>query len=68
MTLTNHHRAHNAAPRQSPTTLATIATRTFVDLLADAMHWCHRNNHEFSEAFDTTSIHFDAETAEEDWL
>jgi hypothetical protein len=35
------------------------------DCLADAMHWCHLNDHEFEDALDTARMHFDAELLED---
>jgi hypothetical protein len=36
------------------------------DCLADAMHWCHRNDHEFEDALATARMHFDAEISDEE--
>ncbi len=33
-----------------------------VDLLADMMHWCDRNNVSFDESVDTAEFHYTAET------
>jgi hypothetical protein len=39
-----------------------------VDFLADAMHFCHLNDHSFEDALDTARMHFDAETNGDDIL
>jgi hypothetical protein len=39
-----------------------------VDFLADAMHWCHLNEHSFQDALDTALMHFEAEMTGDDIL
>jgi hypothetical protein len=40
------------------------AARTnLVDLLADAMHWCQANGHDFASILGTAQMHFETEVA-----
>ncbi len=39
-----------------------------VDLLADALHWCHIQGHSFHDAIDTARMHFEAEMTGDDIL
>jgi hypothetical protein len=67
MTLSNHERAIRC--QQAITAYSDDDPYTnFVDLLADALHWCHVNGHSFTDAFETAVIHYDAEMTEDDIL
>ncbi len=64
MTLSNQRRSERFADsvaRYSDDDLYT----NLGDCLADAMHWCHLNDHEFEDAIETARVCFDAESFEE---
>jgi len=65
MTLSNQERAIHC--QQAITTYSDDDTYTnLVDFLADAMHWCHLNEHSFQDALVTAQMHFGAEIAGDD--
>ncbi len=67
MTLSNQERATRS--EQAIRVYSDDDTYTnLVDLVADAMHWCHSNGHSFQDALDTAVMHFDAETTGDDIL
>lgn len=67
MTLTNQQRSDRC--RKAIASYTDDDTYTnLVDFLADAMHWCHLNEHSFEDALNTALMHFDAETSEDDIL
>jgi hypothetical protein len=60
MTLSNQQRADRC--QQAINDYSDDDTYTnLVDLLADAMHFCHTNGHCFRDALDTALMHFEAE-------
>jgi hypothetical protein len=68
MTLTNKQRSDRCAKTliaYSEGDLHTDLHTNLVDWLADAMHWCHRNDHDIAAAFDVARTHFVAELDEE---
>lgn len=67
MTLTNDERAVRC--QQAITAYSDDEPFTnLVDFLADAMHWCNVNGHDFRDALDTALMHFQAETNGDDIL
>jgi hypothetical protein len=67
MTLSNQERAVRC--QQAITAYSDDDTYTnLVDLLADAMHWCHVQGRCFRDILDTAQMHFDAELTDEDIL
>jgi hypothetical protein len=65
MTLSNHDRAIRHLRAMTACSDDDIYT-SFVDFLADAMHYCHLHGHSFDDALDTARMHFDAETTGDD--
>ncbi len=64
MTFTNRQRADRFATNLN----AYSDDEPYINLgdcLADAMHWCHLNDHEFEDALDTARMHLDAELLED---
>ena len=67
MTLSNQERA--ARCQQAIAAYSDDDAHTnLVDFVADAMHWCHVNGHDFRDVLDTALMHFDAETTGDDIL
>jgi len=65
MTLINKDRADRC--EEAIVAYSDDDTRTnLVDLLADAMHWCHLSGDDFRDALETAEMHFDAETIPDD--
>jgi hypothetical protein len=63
MTLTNEQRSQRCARALAIYSDDDYYTN-LVDWLADAMHWCHSNDHNFADAIDSASMHFDTEIVE----
>jgi len=67
MTLSNQERAIRC--RQAITAYSDDDSRTnLVDFLADSMHWCQLDGHDFRDAIDTAQMHFNAESTGDDIL
>jgi hypothetical protein len=65
MTLSNQQRADRC--QKAITGYSDDDTYTnLVDLLADAMHFCHANGHSVADIFDTALMHFEAKIGGED--
>lgn len=63
MTLTNEQRSERCC--RAIATYSDDDPRTnLIDWLADAMHWCTCNDHDFADVLDTAQMHFDAEICE----
>jgi hypothetical protein len=60
MTFTNKQRAKRCAKALAGYSGDDHYTN-LVDWLADAMHWCHQNDHDMADALDSALMHFDAE-------
>jgi hypothetical protein len=61
MTLTNQERA-DRCEKAIAAYSADDARTNLVDLLTDAMHWCHLNRDDFRDALATAEMHFHVET------
>jgi len=63
MTLTNEQRAERCGKALADYSNDDSCTN-LVDWLADAMHWCDCNGHDFADVMDSAFMHFNAEIAE----
>jgi hypothetical protein len=64
MTLTNHERAIRC--QKAIAAYSDDDTYTnLVDFVADAIHWCSLNGHNFTDALETAVIHFDSERTDD---
>jgi len=67
MTLSNHERADRC--QEAINAYSDDDTYTnLVDFLADAMHFCHVQGHNFRHALDTAVMHFESEITGDDIL
>jgi hypothetical protein len=60
---TNKERANRVASLLSHE--GTDTAETLIDVLADAMHWCERNDIDFDRLLNMASMHFNTERNEE---
>ena len=64
MTFANEQRAHRCAIVLTAYSRHNDLRENLIDLLADAMHWCKRTQHDFAAILDAASQHYAVEIAE----